>query len=347
MRHIGFVPEALQTVERPKAARGRTVGPGTILDGRFAITQIISDGGMAAIYKADDLRDAGRPVALKMPHPNIEIDVELFSRFQREEEMGASLDHPSILKFIAVKNKSRPYLAMECLEGETLYQLLKRRRSLPEPEALSIAARLCDALDYLHARGIVHRDLKPENVMLCQDGSLRLMDFGIALYPQCRRLTFIGFAPGTPHYMAPERVNGKRGDGRTDIYSLGAMLYQMLTGTIAFDNTDIAAIVNARVTGDPEAPRKLNPALSEQAEEIVLHAMARDPADRYATAGLMKADLASPTTVPLTGRWRRLEPSTPWRRCLRKSRTVILWAVVPVALQVLFFFILWRHFAKK
>jgi serine/threonine-protein kinase len=302
---------------------------------------------MAAIYKAQDFQEQGRPVALKIPHPNIEIDVELFSRFQREEQMGASLDHPSILKFIAVENKSRPYLVMEYLEGETLYHLLKRRRSLPEPEALSIAARLCDALDYLHARGIVHRDLKPENVMLCRDGTLRLMDFGIALYPQCRRLTFIGFAPGTPHYMAPERVNGKRGDGRTDIYSLGAILYQMLTGVIAFDAADIAAIMNARVTGDPEPPRKLNSALSGQAEEIVLHAMARDPSDRYASAADMKAELADPTTVPLTGRWRRLQPSTPWRRALRKSRTVILWAVVPVALQVLFFFILWRHLAKK
>jgi serine/threonine-protein kinase len=183
--------------------------------------------------------------------------------------------------------------------------------------------------------------------MLCRDGSLRLMDFGIALYPQCRRLTFIGFAPGTPHYMAPERVNGKRGDARTDIYSLGAILYHLLTGVIAFDDADITAIMNARVTGDPVAPRQLNPAISEQAEEILLHAMARDPASRYASAADMKADLANPTEVPLTGRWRRLQPSTRWRRGLRKSRRVILWAVVPVALQVLFFFIAWHILAKK
>jgi len=347
MPHSGFVTETLERVEWPKAANGRKIVPGTILDGRFAITGIIGDGAMACIYKAEDLHGQGRLVALKAPHPNIEIDVELFSRFQREEEMGAGLDHPSILKFIAVKDKSRPYLAMEFLQGETLFHVLKRRRALPEPEALSIAARLSDALDYLHSRGIVHRDLKPENVMLCQDGSLRLMDFGIALYPQCRRLTFMGFAPGTPHYMAPERVNGKRGDARTDIYSLGAMLYHMLTGMIAFDDSDISAIMNARVTGDPEAPRKINPAISEAAEEIVLHAMERDPAGRYATARDMKAQLADPTTVPLTGRCRRLKSSTAWRRGLRHSRTIILWAVVPVALQILFFLILWRHFAKK
>jgi serine/threonine protein kinase len=341
------VTETREEAKLPKALSGRKIVPGTILDGRFAITEIISDGGMASIYKAKDLQDQGRLVAIKMPLQNIEIDVELFSRFQREEEMGASLDHPSILKFIAVKNKSRPYLAMEFLQGETLYHVLKGRHALPEPEALSIAARLCDALEYLHSRGVVHRDLKPENVMLCQDGSLRLMDFGIALYPQCRRLTFIGFAPGTPHYMAPERVNGKRGDARTDLYSLGAMLYQMLTGVIAFDDPDISAIMNARVTGDPEAPRKLNPAISEAAEEIVLHAMSRDPAGRYSTAGEMKAELADPKTVPLTGRWRRLEPSTAWRRSLRHSRTIILWAVIPVVVQIVLFLILWRHFAKK
>ena len=183
--------------------------------------------------------------------------------------------------------------------------------------------------------------------MVCPDGTLRLMDFGIALYPQCRRLTFMGFAPGTPHYMAPERINGKRGDARTDIYSLGAILYQMLTGVIAFDDPDTTAIMNARVTGDPEAPRKVNPAISEAAEEIVLHAMERNPENRYRTAGDMKAELVDPTTVELTGRSRRLVPSTPWRRGLRQSRTIILWAVVPLVLQVLFFFFLWRHFAKK
>jgi len=329
------------------ATLGKKLAPGNILDGRFIITDVISDGGMAAIFKGKDTHNDGRTVALKVPHHNIEVDVELFSRFQREEEMGAALDHPSILRFTSVKDKSRPYLVMDFLEGETLYHMLKRRRKLPEAEALSITARLCDALDYLHTRGIIHRDLKPENVMLCPDGSLRLMDFGIALYPQCKRLTFMGFAPGTPHYMAPERVNGIRGDGRTDIYSLGAMLYQMLTGVIAFDNEDITMIMNSRVTGDPEAPRKVNPQISEQAEEIVLHAMQRNLDDRYPTAAEMKSDLLNPSRVPLTGRWRRLEPSTPRRRALRKSRTIILWAVVPLLAQVLLFLLLWHHFAKK
>jgi serine/threonine protein kinase len=284
---------------------------------------------------------------LKVPHFNIEIDVELFSRFQREEELGASLNHPSVIQFISVQDKSRPYLAMEYLEGETLYHHLKRRGRLGESEALSIAERLCEAVAYLHEHGIVHRDLKPENVMMIKDGSLRLMDFGIALYPKCSRLTFIGFAPGTPHYMAPERVKGKRGDARTDIYSLGALLYQMLTGVIAFDDPDLTHIINTRVTGDPVAPRRVQVEISEAAEEIVLRAMERDPEKRYANAAEMAADLAHPKSVVLTGRWRRLQPSTRWRRALRKSRTVLFWAIVPVLVQVVLFFLLWHHLKKK
>ncbi len=309
--------------------------------------EVISDRGMAVVFKAEDLEDNRRTVVIKTPQPNIEVNVELFGRFQREEDMGAALDHPSILRFLSVKNKSRPYLAMEFLEGETLYEVLHRRRVLPEAEALGTAAKLCDALDYIHARGIVHRDLKPENVMLCRDGSMRLMDFGIALYPEAKRLTFIGFAPGTPHYMAPERIDRKRGDARTDIYSLGAMLYQMLTGVIAFDHEDISVIMNTRVTGDPEPPRKIKPEISEAAEEIVLHAMERNPDMRYASAGEMKAELLQPAKVSLTGRWRRLEPSTAWRRALRHWRTIFWWGIVPVGVQIILFFLLWHHLAKK
>jgi serine/threonine protein kinase len=202
-------------------------------------------------------------------------------------------------------------------------------------------------LQYLHEHGVVHRDLKPENIMMCQDGTLRLMDFGISKGADSRRLTFVGFAPGTPHYMAPERVNGRRGDARTDIYSLGAMLYEMLTGTIAFSDEDISVIMNARVAGDPEPPRKLNPEISPQTEEIVLQAMERNPAGRYATAAAMKAALEAPERVVLTGRRDRLKISTPSRRRWRTIRKVAFWTLVPVAAQVLLFFLLWHHLSKK
>jgi len=317
--------------------------PGSLLDDRFLITEVICAGGMATIFKANDLHNDNRVVAIKVPLQTVEADPALFSRFQHEEQIGGELNHPSILKFFPVKNKSRMYLVMEYLEGRTLYELLRERRTLPEAEALALAARICEPLQYLHDRGILHRDLKPENIMLCRDGSMRLMDFGIARLAHARRLTFIGFAPGTPHYMAPERVNGKRGDVRTDIYSLGAILYEMLTRVIAFNNADTMAIMNARVTGDPDAPRRLNPAISPQAEEIVLHAMERDPDKRFPTAAALKVALDEPAKVPLTGRCNRLEPSTPFKRGLRKARTILLWAVLPVLLQVLLFFLLRHH----
>jgi serine/threonine-protein kinase len=211
---------------------------------------------------------------------------------------------------------------------------------------MSIAARICGALEYLHGQGVVHRDLKPENVMLCDDGSVRLMDFGIAWGPHSRRLTFIGFAPGTPHYMPPERVAGKRGDGRVDIYSMGAILYEMLTGKIAFDGPDIGIIMELRVTGDPEAPRKINPGISRQAEEIILHAMERDPEKRHPTVAALKAELEAPQSVTLTGRCDRLKASTVWKRRWRKVRFVALWVLVPVIVQVLLFLLIWRHLAR-
>ncbi len=333
------------TADRANPGKG-TLAPGSVLDDRFLITEVFSEGGMATIFKARDLFDHDGTVALKVPHQQAESDPGLYSRFQREEEIGCSLDHPSVLKFIRVENKSRTYLATEFVKGTTLYHTLKERGPLPEGEAMAIAARICDALEYLHGCGVVHRDLKPENVMLCDDGSIRLMDFGIAWGPHTRRLTFMGFAPGTPHYMPPERIEGKRGDGRVDIYSLGAILYEMLTGKIAFDDQDISVIMEMRVTGDPEAPRKINPRISRQAEEIVLHAMARDPAMRHPTAAALKAELQAPQSVTLTGRSNRLEVSTVWKRRWRKARTVALWVLVPLILQVVGFLWIWHHLSR-
>src|SRR5581483_748152 len=125
----------------------------------------------------------------------LESDVASFSRFEREEEIGKSLNHPSILKFIHVEQKSRPYIVMEFLEGRTLAEVMKDVRPMPEPEAAKIASRICDALEYMHKQNVVHRDLKPQNIMMCTDGSIRIMDFGIAKSSQARRLTFVGFTP--------------------------------------------------------------------------------------------------------------------------------------------------------
>jgi serine/threonine protein kinase len=285
------------------------LAPGNILDGRFELTDLICRSCMASIFKARDLK-SGATVAIKAPLMECESDPVAFDRFQREEEIGLKLDHPGIAKVIAADGpRSRPYLAMEYLQGERLDLFLARMKPLPEDKAVAIASQVCAALAYMHGRGVVHRDLKPENIMMCDDGSVRLFDFGIAKASYLRRMTFAGLtvAMGTPDYMAPERVDGQRGDERTDIYSLGATLYEMATGVTPFQGDSVYAIINARTVGDPVAPRKANPAVSPVLEEIILHAMARDPRGRYPTAAAMKAELDDFDLVRTTDRWRHLK----------------------------------------
>ncbi len=264
---------------------------GQVLDGRFEITEVVSRSGMASIFKARDLQQGG-VVAVKVPFMQFESDPAFFSRFQREEAIGRTLRHPYVLRILPVEEKSRPYIVMEYLEGQTLRQVVQSVERMPPADALAIAGRVCEALEYLHSQNVVHRDLKPENVMLCHDGSIRIMDFGIARAAGLRRLTFTGFSTsmGTPDYMAPEQVKGKRGDARTDIYSLGIMLYEMVTGSLPFEGNNPYALMHARLVGDPVAPRKWNPALSPQVEEIILHALERQPYDRYPTAAAMQAE---------------------------------------------------------
>jgi serine/threonine-protein kinase len=202
---------------------------------------------------------------------------------------------------------------------------MKSVKPMPEADALKIASRICDALQYLHENNIVHRDLKPDNIMICDEGSIRIMDFGIAKVEGARRLTFGKFQPamGTPDYMAPEQVKGQRGDVRTDIYSLGAMLYEMLTGFPPFEGVNPLVIMNSRLTGDPVAPRKKNSHITPGAEEIVLHAMARKPEDRYASAADMRRDLDYPMEVQVTGRADRLQPVKPMQAGLRQYRWML------------------------
>jgi serine/threonine protein phosphatase PrpC len=317
------------------AVMGHDLEPGQVLDDRFEITDLIAKSGMASIFRGLD-RKTQRVVALKVPFMYLESDPGFFSRFQREAEIGKRMDHPYILKFETdgAESRSRPYIVMEYLEGQTLGHLMRSLRPMPTADSLRIASRVCEALHYMHEHEVVHRDLKPENIMICNDGSIRIMDFGIAKYEGMRRLTFGGFTPamGTPDYMAPEQVKGRRGDQRTDIYSLGAILYEMLTGTVPFEGANPFLIMNARLSGDPVAPRVRNPELSPQVEEIILHAMARNPPDRYQSAMEMKIDLDAPEKVEVTGRAERLQAPKLWRSRWRQIRVYAITMGVPALL---------------
>ena len=314
--------------------------PGETIDDRFLINETISRSGMATIFKATDLKTK-QTVAVKVPFMEFESDPGFYARFKREEEIGLGLHHPYILRFIPPEGKrSRPYIVTEYLRGYTLAHLLNSVRPMPEQDAVGLAGRVCEALAYMHDHGVIHRDLKPQNIMICYDGTIRIMDFGIARAEEGRRITFTGFTPtvGTPDYMAPEQVKGKRGDARTDIYSLGAILYEMAAGAAPFDceNKNPFAVMNARVAGDPVAPRKRNPNISPQVEEIILHAMERNPDNRYQSATAMKAELGDLDAVQLTGRCDRLKTGAPGRRGWRKA----LWAALSVAVPLIILILL-------
>jgi serine/threonine-protein kinase len=312
------------------------IQPGQTLDNRFQIEEVVSRSGMASIFKAKDLKN-GDIVAVKIPHMQFESDVGFFTRFQREAEIGKKLNHPNILRFIDVPDQSRPYIAMEFLEGKTIAEMMNEVRPFPVDDAVQIASRICDALSHMHENKIVHRDLKPQNVMICKDGTLRIMDFGIAKSMEARRLTFAGLSStmGTPDYMAPEQVKGRRGDSRTDIYSLGAMLYEMTTGHVPFEGPNPFIVMNSRLTGDPVAPRKRNPEIPPEIEEIILHAMEREPHERYSSAQEMKAELDNPATVALTGRHHHLALPKIWKTHWLGMRMTVLCVLIPIIVLVI------------
>jgi serine/threonine-protein kinase len=195
-------------------------------------------------------------------------------------------------------------MVMEWVDGRLLRQILAQNKKLPAERAVRIALGICQALDYIHSHGVVHRDLKPENIMVDDEDRIKLIDFGIAGMAGARRLTFAKLSQvmGTPDYISPEQVKGKRGDARSDLYALGVMLYEMLTGTTPFRGPNPFATMNERLLNNPVPPREIDPAISPQLQEIIYRAMERDPKNRYATAREFAKDLEHPEQVGVEDR---------------------------------------------
>ncbi len=264
---------------------------GDMLD-HYRLEATVAHSGMSTLYKATDM-NTGKLVAIKVPNAEMEADPVLLERFKREQEIGQELDHPGIVKTFDGEKRSRLYMVIEWVDGKLLRALLNEKQKLPVDRAELITLGICEALDYMHKHGVVHRDLKPENVMVDDWNRIKLIDFGIAMKEDARRLTFAGPSPmlGTPDYISPEQVKGQHGDQRSDIYAVGAMLYEMLTGQPPFTGSNPLAVMNERLLHDPKPASKLNPQISPQLQEILYRALERDPRHRYATAAEMAKDL--------------------------------------------------------
>ena len=313
--------------------------PGDQLD-HYRIEGVAARSGMASIFRATDLR-TGRAVAIKIPHPEMEGDPVFFDRFQREEEIGKRLDHPGVVNVFTDDDRSQRYLVLEWVDGRLLRQILNEQKKLSPERAIRITLGLCKTLDYVHSQGVIHRDLKPENIMVDADDRIKLIDFGVAANAGSRRLTFAKLtqAMGTPDYISPEQVKGKRGDSRSDIYALGIMFYEMLTGKVPFTGPNPFVIMNERLLNNPIPPREVNPEISPELQEIIYRALERDPKKRYATAHEFAVDLEHPEKVGVADRpelrdWKRRRSPL-----ARRILFYIMLALIPVVIFILLLYV--------
>jgi eukaryotic-like serine/threonine-protein kinase len=263
-----------------------------VLDDRYTLVEFLGDGGMAEVYLARD-NSLDRHVALKVLRERYAEDEEFVERFRREALNAAALNHPGIVQ---VYDRGRTedgafYIAMEYVPGGTLKERMKAEGSLAPREAADMTLRVADALAVAHDRGIVHRDVKPQNVLLADSGEAKVSDFGIARAASSETMTQTNAVLGTLAYMSPEQVRGERVGPASDLYSLGVLLYEMLTGELPYRGDDPIATAMKRLDEEPPHPRETNPAVPEELDALVVKLLAKDPGDRYASTASLSKDL--------------------------------------------------------
>jgi len=266
---------------------------GSVLSNRYEIIEEIGKGGMGKVYKVLD-REINERIALKLLRPEIASRKEIVERFRNELKMARKISHKNACRMYDIgKDGDSRYITMEYVSGEDLKKSIRRMGPLTLKKTLSISRQICQGLSEAHHLGIVHRDLKPQNIMIDREGNTKIMDFGIALSQEARGITDSNIMMGTPHYLSPEQFDGKRADERSDIYSLGTIIFEMVTGQVPFDGENALSIAVKHKTEKPLDPRESNPQIPEELRRLILKCMEKNPSQRYQTATELYSALSS------------------------------------------------------
>lgn len=277
---------------------------GRTLNDRYEILAVIGAGGMSTVFRAHDQR-LGRDVAIKILHAQFAADSDFVERFRQEAEFAAGLSaHPNIVSIFDVgEDGDIRYMVMELIEGRNLKDLIRAEAPLSTERAFAIGQAIASALAFAHQRGLIHRDVKPQNILVSPDGSVHVADFGIARSDASSQVTRTGVVLGTAQYLSPEQAQGQSAGAASDIYALGIVLFEMLTGKLPFEADNALAVAMKQVHELPPSPNKLNPDISPGAAAVVLRALNKDPAERYRSAaefGLAMQQQEPPTVEQAT-----------------------------------------------
>ncbi len=279
---------------------------------RFQIQAHIAQGGMSDIYRAYDVLNR-RDVALKVPDQAMIGDPAQYERFQREMGVMKTLQHPAILRGLDSGRYNRtPYLVTELIEGQSLREIVESAAPLPPEQAVALVCKIAEGMAYCHEHGVIHRDLKPENILVTAEGQPVIMDFGLALTKGARRVTYANLSAtmGTPDYMAPEQIEGQRGDARTDVYALGTILYELLAGKTPFSGDNNLAVMAQHLNGTPPRLDREQPGVAPQLAAVVARCLQRAPQDRYQDMRALIEALDHPETADLSVLERAGRPAT-------------------------------------
>jgi len=301
------------------------------LAGRYEVGRTLGRGGMASVYLARD-QSLGRPVAVKVLSDGLDGDGTSRERFLREARLAARLSHPNVVKvFDAGEANGRPYIVMEFVPGRTVDELLAKRRRVSPDEAVDIVAQASAGIQHAHDHGLVHRDVKPGNLLVRDDGCVKVVDLGIARAAESTQLTQHGTILGTAAYLAPEQAAGEAVTSAADVYSLGAVLYQLLTGRPPYEFDSLAELAAKQSAGEIVPPRDLEPSIPDRLEAVTMRSLARDPRFRPASA----AELGAELRASIDDTYEDAVPTQPLARRTRVSRWWLFAALAPAAVAAL------------